>query len=451
MMITCIPYYTIHQNQCVQCIFNANKGYFNCHFLNTGTNSQATSCSNWSQECKSSREIFNEAMEYLSSGQYKPLKTQPSQPLAELSSSTRKYYIRQATSALKFICESIAPGQGLDLLEEVILSIQFQEHEKQARPKTDALTEIVIEAYTKADDFNTRTQILSLIANKYTKSELLSLIDGLSVHKIDSARKHASTHGPGQYIAPPKVTRVRLTKGQIQHFIEFISTPCYLQTLGFGSKVLKLSSGVQVNVPKVIRTMLASRLINAYSSYCQENSLNMPSRATLFKVIKACAASQLKSLHGLDNYASEGLAAIEVFEKTIDKFVEHGLQLEKALELKGKINSLRMFLKHDFQTHLSNSSTCIHHCMQYALNDKPVCDHEHTNFCTSCENLDETKESIDRCFKALSFSDEQIREELQYDIESSNEKIINWRNHCIRSVNQDLCKKDLLKQLKENQ
>lgn len=70
--------------------------------------------------------------------------------------------------------------------------------------------------------------------------------------------------------------------------------------------------------------MLASRLINAYSLYCQENSLNMPSRATLFKVIKACAASQLKSL---DNYSSEGFAAIEVFEKTIDKFVEHWLRI----------------------------------------------------------------------------------------------------------------------------
>lgn len=90
-----------------------------------------------------------------------------------------------------------------------------------------------------------------------------------------------------------------------------------------------------------------------------------------------------------------------------------------------------MFLKHDFQTNLSNSCTCIHHCMQYALSDKPICDHEHTNYCTTCENLDETKESIDQCFKGLSFSDEQIREELQYDIESSNEKIINWCNHCI--------------------
>lgn len=93
---------------------------------------------------------------------------------------------------------------------------------KKSRPKTDALTETVIEAYTKADDYNTITQMLSPIANKYTKSELLSLIDGLSVHTIDSARKYTSIHGPGQYIALPKVTRVRLTKGQIQHLIEFI-------------------------------------------------------------------------------------------------------------------------------------------------------------------------------------------------------------------------------------
>lgn len=116
----------------------------------TGSNSQATSCSNWSQECKFCREIFKEAMESLSSCQYTPLKTQPSQPLAELSSSTRNYYIRQATSALKFICESIAPGQRLDLLDEVILSTQSQQHKK-SRTKDGCIIKTVIEAYTNAN------------------------------------------------------------------------------------------------------------------------------------------------------------------------------------------------------------------------------------------------------------------------------------------------------------
>ena len=44
----------------------------------------------------------------------------------------------------------------------------------------------------------------------------------------------------------------------------------------------------------------------------KENSLKVPSRATLFKSIKACAASQLKSMHGFDNHASEGLVKVGI-------------------------------------------------------------------------------------------------------------------------------------------
>ena len=107
--------------------------------------------------------------------------------------------------------------------------------------------------------------------------------------------------------------------------------------------------------------MITTRFINAYSLYCEENSLKVPSCATLFKTIKACAASQLKSMHGFDNHASEGLVGIEVLEKVINKLDENGLQLEKATELKKQLNTMRSFLKHGFQTHLSSSSTCIHH------------------------------------------------------------------------------------------
>ena len=133
--------------------------------------------------------------------------------------------------------------------------------DKPSTVNTDTLTETVVEAYKKAEDHTTRVQIHSLIVNKYTKAQLLDLIGGLTVHKIDSARKHAQSHGPGSYKAPPKITRMCLSKGKIQHFIEFISAPMYLQTVGFGSKHLKLFSGLEVKIPKVIGTMIASRLI----------------------------------------------------------------------------------------------------------------------------------------------------------------------------------------------
>ena len=56
-----------------------------------------------------------------------------------------------------------------------------------------------------------------------------------------------------------------------------------------------------------------------------------------------------------------------------------------------------------------------------------MCDHEHTEHCISCENSDKTKKFVQQCFNSLSFSDEQTREEVQYGIENSFDKVVNWR------------------------
>ena len=45
-------------------------------------------------------------------------------------------------------------------------------------------------------------QILSLFANKHTKERLMELVPGLSVFKIDAARRHATLTFPGQLINP---------------------------------------------------------------------------------------------------------------------------------------------------------------------------------------------------------------------------------------------------------
>ncbi|CAC5363035.1 unnamed protein product [Mytilus coruscus] len=160
--------------------------------------------------------------------------------------------------------------------------------------------------------------------------ESIAPSQGLTIYKIDAARKYASTHGPGQYVSPPKITHLRLSKQKIHYFIEFISAPCYLQVVGFGSRHLKLSSGLAVKVPKAIRTMIASRLITAYNNCCKDNSILPPCRATQYKTIKACAASQLKSLHGLDNYISDGMESIDTLKKVVSNLGTKGLQTSKV-------------------------------------------------------------------------------------------------------------------------
>ena len=201
----------------------------------TNVFSQSTTASNWSDVQKSVREKYNDAMHVLSNGLSEDLGSQVNQPFKDLHYSTRSYYVRHAKAAFELICNIIAPGQSEQLIDEVI-----DKYRSQTTSGEDSMTSTIIEAYKRATDHTTRTQILYLLANKYSKASLLIMIEGVTVHRIDVARKHAETHWPGEYIAPPKVVRVRISKGGIPHFVEFISAPMYWHTVGFGSKHLRL-------------------------------------------------------------------------------------------------------------------------------------------------------------------------------------------------------------------
>ena len=76
----------------------------------------------------------------------------------------------------------------------------------------------------EAANWYTRQQILSLFMTDYSKTELLTLILGLSKWRIDEARKHAFQSKPGQPIDPPKITRCRLDAVKVDHFLDFLSS-----------------------------------------------------------------------------------------------------------------------------------------------------------------------------------------------------------------------------------
>lgn len=84
----------------------------------------------------------------------------------------------------------------------------------------------------------------------------------------------------------------------------------------------------------MIRTMIASRLITAYENYCKENSLIPPSRATLYTIIKACAASQLQSLHGLDNFVNDGLEGIDTLKRIVSNLRLPEIRTSELKDLK---------------------------------------------------------------------------------------------------------------------
>lgn len=141
---------------------------------------------------------------------------------------------------------------------------------------------------------HTRRQILSVFVSDYSKTQLLSLIPGLTKWRIDEARKHALVASPGQVIEPPVLQRCRLDPVKVDHFLDFISSPTFLQDVAYGTMTQKLSSGEKIEIPDVVRTVVASRLIQLYQSYCKEYKFAHLGQSTLFNIVKICAAPPKK-------------------------------------------------------------------------------------------------------------------------------------------------------------
>ena len=72
----------------------------------------------------------------------------------------------------------------------------------------------------------------------------------------------------------------------MDHFVDFIVSPHYLQDVAFGTKFLKLSNGEKMEIPNVVRTVTASRLVNLNLSFCKEEEFVPLGKSTLFTVLK---------------------------------------------------------------------------------------------------------------------------------------------------------------------
>ena len=222
-----------------------------------------------------------------------------------ISSSTQRYYRRKAEQAVEIVLSAIAPGNSSWLLQQV-LSKHQRVQGADAAFKEDAIVARLVALYNDANSWSTRQQILSIFASDYSKTELLQLVPGLTKFRIDEARKHAFQTKPGQPTEPPTITRTRLDPVKVDHFLDFTSSPTFLQDVAYGMKTLKLSSGENVEIPNVVRTVISSRLVQLYLSYCTESSFEPLGRSTLFSIIKvrfqthfmSCLLVDIKILRG---------------------------------------------------------------------------------------------------------------------------------------------------------
>lgn len=224
-------------------------------------------------------------------GRVSPVRSQLNTNAEGVSSSTTRYYKRKGMQVVEASLDAIAPGQSKWLLQQVLEAYSHSTDSDVNLPEKTLLSRLVT-LYNEATNWYTRQQILSVFVADYSKTELLSFIPGVTKWRIE-ARKHAFRTSPGRIIVPPALHRCRLDPVKVDHFLDFISSPSFLQDVAYGTKTLRLSDGETIEIPNVVRTVVPSRLTNLYQSYCAESGFEPMGRSTLLNILKVTRTNML--------------------------------------------------------------------------------------------------------------------------------------------------------------
>ncbi|KAL9969600.1 hypothetical protein ACROYT_G021833 [Oculina patagonica] len=227
-----------------------------------------------------------------------------------------------------------------------------------------------------------------------------------------------------------------------------------LQDVAFGTKTLKLDSGERIVIPAVIRTLIPSRIIHQYTSYCKEQEFEPASERSLFRMLEICSASMQKSLHGLDNITAEGTEAFDNLLSTIETLMENGADEHWAQKMGQAMKEAKRYFKTDFKAHVGKGENSSDHCTVYALSDptnldfRVECQYPQDTGCDRCESLDMVLEEITKKLEEVDITEDQ-KARMKFENKAYIRAVHAWKAHLIRSVNQEEAKQDALGQLNE--
>ena len=149
-------------------------------------------------------DALNSALGIISQGKFKPLPHYIDTQWDALSNRTRNEYTTKPEEVV-----SLALGTTAPLQEECPWQAIIQYHRavkcfENTRPPDVALEAILL-AYNECENKSTKTQILSVIANKYSQSQIQGFLPGLSLRQIKNARRHAEDQGPGEPVLKEQI------------------------------------------------------------------------------------------------------------------------------------------------------------------------------------------------------------------------------------------------------
>lgn len=398
-------------------------------------------------------ETLNNAMAVITDGNFTSLPHYVDCKWEALSGASKEEFIIRADEVVSYVLNTIAPSQQEQLWEGVVKRRRSVE-DKINNITIDVGLEAILLAYNECSNRLTKTQILSLISDRFSQSELQQLLPGISLRQVKNARKHALEQGRGEPKTRNEIFRCRLNMEKVRDFIEFFSRSTFLQDVAFGTKTLKLSSGERIPIPSVVRTMTASKIIYLYHEECREHDVEPLKERTCFRLLEVCSASKQKSLQGLDNTSTTGEEAFETIASLVENLGQHGAGATWTRDTLRSLSAGKNYLKSVYKSHLGPEEACADHCTVFALSDpfeerfSGECCHDHNQACPECKGIVDVLEAIEDTLRNgdLDLSEKQ-KERARWDLDHAVSSIDAWKAHLLRTFQQDQARQDTLNRL----
>ncbi|XP_063412770.1 uncharacterized protein LOC134695447 [Mytilus trossulus] len=167
--------------------------------------------------------------------------------------------------------------EDVDIILQQLASHDSGNYESSSTNTNETDTELLrslADSYSKAESWQIRRQILSVISVQLNYNETEQLIPGLSEYRYYAAKKHSSKEGCGM---PPKNrrdTRNRMDHAKLDSFLDFITSSHVIKDLPFGERKLKLQDGKKIKTLNIIRCMGPAAIFDQYKQYCKENDFH---------------------------------------------------------------------------------------------------------------------------------------------------------------------------------
>ena len=287
---------------------------------------------------------------FLRSRDVSPIRYTLKTPWNDATGRTRRLHERKAKQAVSAVLGEIAPNDP-DLLWESIMSSKQNEtgNHTCSSGLDKELMYTLANCYKNANEWDSRRQILSIMADKVSLATIQQWIPGLTSYRFKVARQHAAVHGSGKLVPTNAQTKSFIPEAKLAHFLDFITSSHVIQDLPFGAKTITLSTNEVIQVPNVVRNMIPERIVCQYQKYSAEHDFTPMSRSTLLRILHVCSASTRKSLQGLDYVSCSGAQAFEDLVNVVHQLGENGMGLTWAKTQKEDLKEAKRYLKTDFK------------------------------------------------------------------------------------------------------